>query len=185
MNTKPIMAVVCSAWLAGCDYTVSLVKTPDLPMDQALVGAWDRTDGDEKDRTQHLLVLPLGPNECLASFPAGEKDALFARVCLCRANDRTLAQLTWFGTAQGVAAVDARVFQYAAFSVKDNVLQVSLLNADVVARDTTSAEALVKAIAANKDNPELFRAAMTFKRVKPPEDPNAPVARPPMPLGWH
>ena len=184
MNLNRIVAAVGLAFLVGCDYTVALVKTPEIPMDAALLGAWSRTDGNENDRSQRLLVLPLGPNEYLASFPAGEKDALFARVCLCRANERTLAQLTWFGTAQGVIPNDARVFQYAAFSVKDNALQVSLLNADVVARDAASAEALVKAIAASKDNPELFRAAMTFKKVKPPEDPDAPVARPPTPPGW-
>ena len=184
MRAKPMSTAVCLAFLVGCDYTVPLVKTPEIPIDQALVGAWSRTDGNENDRAQHLLVLPLGPNEYLASFPAGEKDAMFARVCFCRTNERTLAQLTWFGTAQGTVPDNNRVFQYAAYSVKGDTLQVSLLNADVVKRDVPTAEALVQAIAASKDNPELFREAMTFKKEKPQEDPNAPVARPPMPAAW-
>lgn len=183
MYLKVMMTAVCLAFLGGCDYTVSLVKTPENPIDQALVGAWSRTDGNEQ--TERLLVLPLGPNEYLVSFPAGEKTAMFARACLCRAEDRTLAQLTWFGTAQGVLPTDGRIFQYASYSVKGDRLYVNLLNADVVKRDAPTSEALLQSIAANRDNPNLFREAMAFKKEPPPPaDPQAQVTRPPMPAAW-
>ena len=170
------------ALLAGCDYTVALVKTPELPIDQALIGAWSQTD--ENGKTERLLVLPLGPNEYLVSFPAGEKLSMFARACLFRTEDRTLAQLTWFGTAQGTVAEDGRVYQYATYSVKGETLYVNLLNADVVKRDTPTAEALLKAIAANKEKADLFRETMIFKKEKPPADPDAKVTRPPLPAAW-
>ena len=182
MQLKVAMTAVVLAFLTGCDYTVSLVKKPELPIDQALVGAWSQSDGN--DKTERLLVLPLGPNEYLVSFPAGEKTAMFARACLCHAANRTLAQLTWFGTAQGVLPEDNRVFQYAAYSVKGDTLYVNLLNADVVKRDAASAEALIQAISANTNNPDLFRETMTFKKEKPPADVNAPVTRPPVPAAW-
>jgi len=182
MQIKVLIVAVGLAFLTGCDYTVSLVKTPELPIDQALIGAWSQSDGNEK--TEHLLVLPLGPNEYLASFPAGEKTAMFARACLCRTEGRTFVQLTWFGTAQGLVPEDGRVFQYATYSVKGDTLYVNLLNADVVKRDTPTAEALIQAIAANKDKPDLFRETMIFKKEKPPADTNAQVTRPPLPAAW-
>ena len=182
MQMRLLMVAFGLALLAGCDFTVALVKTPELPIDQALVGAWSQSD--ENGKTDRLLVLPLGPNEYLVSFPAGEKNAMFARACLCRTEDRTLAQLTWFGTAQGVVPEDGRVYQYATYSVKGDTLYVNLLNADVVKRDTPTSEALIKAIAANKDKTDLFRETMIFKKDKPPTDPNAQVTRPPMPAAW-
>lgn len=182
MYLRVMMTALSLTFLAGCDYTVSLVNAPELPVDQALVGAWSRADGNE--RTERLLVLPLGANEYLVSFPAGEKNAMFARACLCRAEDRTLVRLTWFGTAQGVVPTDGRVFQYAAYSVKGDTLYVSLLNADLVKRNAATSEALHQAIAANRDSPDLFREAMSFKKEKPPADTQAQLTRPPMPAAW-
>lgn len=168
--------------LAGCDYTVQLAKTPELPIDRALVGVWSRTNDNEP--AQRLLVLPLGPNEYLVSFPAGDKNAMFANACLCKAGEWTLAQLAWFGTARGVTPDDTRVYQYAAYTVKGDTLQIGLLNADVVPRAVTTAEALIKALASNRENPELFRDTMTFKKEPPPTDPNARLKRPPVPAAW-
>ncbi len=182
MTIRMWAVAAVAACLTGCDYTVQLAKTPELPIDKALVGSWSRTD--DNDPAQRLLVLPLGPNEYLVSFPAGEKDAMFARACLCKAGEWTLAQVTWFGTARGVTPDDDRVYQYAAYTVKGDTLQVGLLNADVVKRDVTTAEALVKALGSNRQNPDLFREAMTFKREPPPTDPNARLKRPPVPAAW-
>lgn len=182
MKLKAWIVAGCSAFLAGCDYTVSLVKTPEIPIDKALVGAWSRTAED--GRTERLLVLPLGPAEFFVSFPAEDKNAMFARACHCRAGDWKLVQLTWFGTARGEVPDDNRIYQYAVYTVKGDTLQIGMLNADVVRRDATSAEALIQALDANRENPSLFRDAITFKKVPPPTDPNARLTRPPMPAGW-
>jgi len=182
MHIKSAVVAIGLALLTACDYTVPLSKTPELPIDPALVGAWTRSK--ENRQSERLLVLPLGPNEYLVSFPAGEKNAMFAHACLCRANERTLVQLTWFGTAQGTIPDDNRVYQFAAYTLKDDTLYVSLLNADVVKRDLQTADALVQAMAANRENPELFREAMSFKKEKTPADENAKMTRPPMPAAW-
>lgn len=182
MKLEAWMVAGLSAFLAGCDYTVQLVKTPEIPIDKALVGAWSRPV--KNDQTERLLVLPLGPAEYLVSFPAEGKNALFARACHSRTGDWKLVQLTWFGTARGTVPEDARVYQYAVYTVKGDTLQIGLLNADVVKRDVTTSEALLRALEANRNNPDLFREAMVFKKEQPPPDPNAPPKRAPMPAGW-
>ncbi len=191
MRMNTLLAAVCAAALAGCDYTVPLAEKPDQAIDKALLGAWERTS--EQGEVERLLILPLGKTEYLVSFPAGSKNAMFARACLCKAAGLTLVQLTWFGTAQGDVAEDSRVYQFASCTVTGDTFKGRLLNADTVSRDVTSADALVKAIVANKDNPDLFRDVWDFKKVKPPAepnvppqpaDPNAPPQRPPMPAAW-
>lgn len=182
MRMNALLAAACAAALAGCDYTVPLTEKPEMAIDKALLGAWERTS--DQGEVQRLLILPLGKTEYLVSFPAGSKDAMFARACLCKAADLTLVQLTWFGTAHGDVAEDNRVYQFASCAVTGDTFKGRLLNADTVSRDVTSADALVKAIVANKESPDLFRDVWDFKKVKPPADPNAPVQRPPMPAAW-
>ncbi len=181
MRLNALFAAACAAALAGCDYTVPLTEKPEQPIDAALVGAWERSNQGEVER---LLVLPLGKAEYLVSFPAGSPHAMFARACLCKADDQTLIQLTWFGTAQGTTPDDKRVYQYAAFSVTGDTLKGRLLNADVVDREAASSAALTASIDANRENAKLFREEMVFTKAKPPVDPQAPLKRPPIPAAW-
>jgi len=182
MKRKLLLAAASAAVLAGCDYTVPLAETPELPIDTALVGAWVRTTKEGAE--EHLLVLPLSKNEDLVSFPARSKDAMFARACLCKSAGMALVQMTWFGTAQGVTLAEGRVYQYATFSVAGDTLKARLLNADVVDREAATPAALAAAIEANRKDPHLFRDVLEFKKVKPPDDPNAPPKRPPVPAAW-
>ena len=182
MKSTVLLALTCAAVLAGCDYKVPLTEKPELPIDTHLVGAWERTTLE--GAIQRLLVLPLGKNEYLVSFPAGSRDAMFARASLCKTAGLTLLQLDWFGTAQGDTPEDGRVYQYASYSVKDDTLKGRLLNADVVDREASSTAALSAAIEANAENANLFREVWEFKKAKPPTNPNAPLKRPPMPAAW-
>ncbi len=182
MRMNALFAAAYAAALAGCDYTVPLTERPEQAADAALVGAWERTT--HANETECLLVLPLGKNEYLVSFPAGSKDAMFARACLCKAADLTLVQLTWFGTARGVLPDNNRVYQFAAYTVTGDTLKGRLLNADVVDREAASSAALATAIEANKENVKLFREEWVFTKVKPPVDANAPPKRPPLPAAW-
>lgn len=161
MKKMMIVSAVC-ALLAGCDYTVPLVKTADMPIDPAVVGLWQRTGDDNKH--EGLLVLPLNKREYLVVFPAGSKDAMFARGCLWRDGGATLVQLDWFGTGRGDLPEDKRTFQYAAYTVEPDTLSIRLLNPEVVAKDITSHDALVKAITDNRNDPKLFRAEMMFRK---------------------
>ncbi|MBI2440202.1 MAG: hypothetical protein HYV35_02405 [Lentisphaerae bacterium] len=160
---KAIILVACGL-LAGCDYTVPLVKTPELEIQAEVIGLWQRTKAD--GQIEKVLVLPLGKREYLVSFPAGSPDAMFARACLCRSADRTLVQLEWLGTAQAKLLEDDRVFQFAAYTLSGDTLTIRLLNSDCVKKDAKSSDELAKALLHNKDNPDLFRNEMVFSKVK-------------------
>ena len=163
MMNKLLFMMACGV-LVGCDYTVPLVKTPEMAIDSGIVGLWQKTDGG--GQTESLLILPLNTNEYLIAFPAGSTNAMFARACLCHSDGKTLAQLTWIGTAQGAIPEDNRVFQFASYSVTGDSLTINLLNADLVKRDVKSSAELAKAIVANKAKPNLYREAMVFKKIK-------------------
>lgn len=163
MKRMMIVSAVC-VLLAGCDFTVPLVKTANLPMDPAVVGAWRRTGADNK--SERLLVLPLSKQEYLVVFPAGSEDAMFARGCLWRDGDTPLVQLDWFGTGRGNLPDDDRTFQYATYTVDQDTLSIRLLNPEVVAKDIPSSDALVNAITEHKNHPDRFRETMVFQRIK-------------------
>jgi hypothetical protein len=184
MKTRASFIALCLSLfaLAGCDYTVPLAEKPELPIDKALVGAWERTT--QQGEVQRLLVLPFSEHEYMVAWPAGAPNTLYARACLCKATEFALVQLAWFGTGHGTEPDNARVYQYAAYSVAGDKLTARLLNADTVSRDAATPAALLAAIKANNANPELFREELAFTRVKPPPDANAPLKRPPVPKDW-
>jgi hypothetical protein len=160
---KKVLSVVVCAVLAGCEYTVPLVKTPKIDIDKSVVGLWERSK--DNGQTESLLVLPLSPKEYMVSFPAGSKGAMFARGCLWRRAGMTLVQLDWFGTAKAKLAEDDRTFQFASYSLEGDEARIRLLNADIVSKDIKSSKKLAKAIVSNKDKPDLFRNAMVFRKV--------------------
>lgn len=161
---KTIALCILGLVLAGCEYTVPLVATPELKLDPAVTGVWEQDVPDGKKG--RLLVLPLGETEYLVSFPAETADALFARACLVKVGEQTLVQLRWFGTARGNLPEDGRVYQYVAYSATEGTLSMRFLNQDIVPKDIPTTEGLLQAIAANMDHPDLFRDPMMFQQVK-------------------
>jgi len=161
---KKLLVVLACGLVVGCEYTVPLVATPDTAIDSAVLGLWRRTKDD--GQMEQLLVLPLDKREYLVSYPAGAEDAMFARACLCRVGGKALVQLKWFGTAEAGLPDDDRVFQFVTYTVGGNTLVVRLLSSQVVKKDAASTDELAKAVAANKDKPDLFREAMVFTKVE-------------------
>ena len=87
-----LMLVMCGI-LAGCDYTVLLVRESKTEIDKTLVGLWQRTN--DKGQPEHLLILPLGTREYLVSFLSGTEaeSSIFARACLCKVDTVNLVQI--------------------------------------------------------------------------------------------
>lgn len=158
-----LMLVMCGI-LAGCDYTVPLVRESKTEIDKTLVGLWQRTN--DKGQPEHLLILPLGTREYLVSFLSGTEaeSSIFARACLCKVDTVNLVQIEWIGTAKGKVPDNDKVFQYAAYSINGDSLAVRLLNPETAGRDAKTSEDLEKSILHNKDNPKLFREAMSFHK---------------------
>lgn len=149
--------------LAGCDYTIPLVKNAAIPIDQQLIGLWQQADAGNP--TERLVVLPLGSREYLVVYPAGKPESMFARGCHWRHPSAPLMQVEWLGTAAGQRPRDNRTYQYVNYALAGDTLTVRLLNSDVVKRESPTAEALVQSILANRDHPDLYRKPMTFKRL--------------------
>ncbi len=161
---KKVLLVAVCVMLAGCEYTVPLVKTPEIEIDKSVVGLWERSRNG--GQTERLLILPLGKHEYMVSYPAGSKDAMFARGCLWSGSDIPLVQLDWFGTAQAGLPDNDRTFQFATYKVEGDRVSVRLLNADVVKKDITTSADLAKSIITNRAKPNLFKEAMVFTKVK-------------------
>ena len=161
---KKIMTLMACAVLIGCDYTVPLVKTPALNTDPALIGLWQHTKPD--GQVEDLTILPLGPQEYLVSFPAGSKDSMFARACLCRVADKVLVQLEWIGDEKGKTVEDGRAYQFASYTVTGNALTVRMLNTDIVSKNVKTTPELVEAITANKAKSDLFKEETLYSKVK-------------------
>jgi hypothetical protein len=160
---KKLLILLASLLLVGCDFTVPLVTTPAIEIDKSVLGLWEAKGDDGK--IEQLTVLALDKNEYLVSYPSASKDGMFARACLCRADNRTLIQLAWIGNASGKPMDDNRIYQFLSYTVSDDKLTVRLLNSEVVNKDATSSQDLTKSIAANRDNPALFREAAVFTKV--------------------
>lgn len=163
MKRVMLVLLVVGTLLAGCDYTVPLVKTPDIKIDNAITGLWQKT-GDT-GKIENLLVLPMSEQEYLVTFPAGSENAMFARACLWRGAGLTLVQLNWFGTAQGKVPDDNKTFQLVSCAIEGDTMKVRLLNPDVFPKRVALSDDLAKTIAAKKDDPKLFRAEMVFQKV--------------------
>lgn len=161
---KIILICVACTLMAGCDYTVPLVKTPDAKIDTALVGSWEKSGSD--GNAENLLVLPMSEHEYMVAFPAGSKNAMFARGCIWRSETTILVQLNWFGTIKGKLPEDNRTYQFASYTVDGDSLTVRLLNPDVVTKSVKSSEELVGGIVDNKNDPKLFREEIVFQKVK-------------------
>ena len=167
---KTLLALLLALTLSACDYTTSLTPEPKVDVDPAWLGVWEtRPDAGAPDR---LLLLPLGPREYLLSYPAGNPDAMFARVCRTGAGENDPMQITWIGTAKGQVPDDGRIYQYASAALKDGVLTVRLINGEAVGREAKTADELSAAIAAAKDKPELYREAMVFRKVSGQVEPD-------------
>jgi hypothetical protein len=159
-----IVTALC-AFLIGCEFTVPLVEEPTTKINPALLGLWQHSKEDGK--VEKLLILPLGEREYLVSWPANVQDALFARACLTETGGIPIAQLKWFGTAEGTPPDDERVYQLATYALDDQQLTIRMLNADLVGRDAPSSEALEAAIIRNTAAANLFHESMVFRKVQP------------------
>lgn len=166
MKTKLNLLLAPFAFLIflGCDFNVPLVDQPQLPIDRNLTGLW--VSANTNDTTDSLLVLPLDAQQYLVAYPAAHADSMYARACLATSAAGTIVQLTWFGTAKGGTPDDARLYQYARYSVTNDALAVEMLNTSVIDKNIITSAELAKAIETHKDDPDLFDKRMDFVRAK-------------------
>lgn len=112
-----------------------------------------------------MLVLPFNDREYFLSWPEEAPTELYAKAHLFDFSGKTLVQLNWFGNSDGVVPDDDVVYQVAAYSITDDVLEIQMLNPDVVGNNHKSSADLAKAIEVNNGSPALFNNKMVFKRI--------------------
>lgn len=161
VGVRILLMFVC-LHLAGCDFTVPLAGVSETAIDIQAVGLWERTRQD--GTTENLLVLPLNQHEYIIAWPKGGSRELFTRARLIEFSGKTLVQLQWLGTSDGAVADDDRIYQIAAYHIKDSDLEIRLLNPGVVGKNHSSAADLASAIEARSDHPDLFRDGLRFHR---------------------
>lgn len=147
--------------LVGCVYEVPLATDSQQEVNKALLGKW-QTVAD--NGSEELVVLPLGAKEYLISYPSNAKDGMFFRAFVAQAGATPIMQFQLLGAATGELPADRRVYHYGTFRLDGPKLVVQLINSELVSKDVTSTEALVKAIAAQREAPALFADPVTFQR---------------------
>ena len=161
---RNLMVAALCILVAGCDYEVALVEEPKEAIDRGAVGLWKEETADGPDRK--LLVLPMSENEYLISYPAETRNSMYGRGAHLEVAGIELVQLRWFGTGEGKDADTERIYQYGSYSVNGDTLEFRLVNRDTVDKDAATPEELAESIAAQADNPDLFRKAIVFHRVE-------------------
>jgi hypothetical protein len=161
---KSVSLAVLALILYGCDYEIPLVVEPSENIDPALCGVWRQSNpGGEEHK---LLILPISAREVLAVYPVNTKNAMFGKGVIWSPDELDLFQINWFGKADGSLPSNRRTYQYAAWSLNGDVLNIHLINPKLVDPATSSAAGLAEKIIANIADPELFRDALIFKRIR-------------------
>jgi hypothetical protein len=159
---KIISIFLLCIFVFGCDYTVPLVKNPELKIDRDIIGLWTRTK--ENGDAEQIAVLPLSEREYLISFTSGGGKSLYARGLPFRLDGMPLVQIEWLGTSAGKPPQTDRVFQFCTWEIGKSTLEIRLINPKTVDKDIESRKKLKEAVKSAGDNPELFREPMRFEK---------------------
>ncbi len=161
----PILALVL-VLLSGCVYKAPVTTKHTIPVDPAVLGAWQAVPepGKDLDADERMLVLKYSDTEYMVRYPSG-KDAMFFRGYPVKVGNLQCVQIQLLGERDQPVNDEDRKYQLVAYKLADGVLELRTLNADLVSdRLATSAE-LLKAIKANVADPELFKDPGKFKKL--------------------
>jgi len=163
MKMFPVLATLALI-LCGCDYEIPLVTQPSENIDPKLYGTWIHQRSNEEE--QQLLILPMSTCEVLVVYPVNTKETMYGRCAIWSPDELDLFQINWFGKADGSLPPNKRTYQYAAWSLNGNTLNVHLLNPQLIEPSIASATQMADKIISNVAEPNLFREVMVFKRGK-------------------
>ena len=161
---KPFAWLAVAAILvAGCDYESPLCTEADIPIDPALLGAWEAiTEADEAapERDELLMIVRLSPHEYLVHDRGGQ----YYRGCLVDVAGHRCFQLQDLGS--GLEATPATAgYLLGRCVVEGETLTVSLLNdKHVPSRRLKTSGEIRAAILANRDAPDLFETVVRLRR---------------------
>lgn len=167
MKNSALFSMMFSVFmfLCGCEYSVPAGK-PGLPLDNALTGIWEKVPDNEKDKGKiKILVLKYSDTEYLVVY-SNDTDALYFRAYPVKIGDMNAVQIQWIGTDKGPLENKDRKYHIISANLKDNTLEIKILNNSLISKDIKSREELENKILQNIKNPELFRDPGIFLKIK-------------------
>ena len=167
MKNSALFSMMFSAFmfLCGCEYSVPAGK-PGLPLDNALMGIWEKIPDNEKDKEKiKILVLKYSDTEYLAVY-SNDTDTLYFRGYPIKIGNINAVQIQWIGTNKGPLEDKDRKYHIISANLKDNTLEIKILNNSLISKDIKNQEELENKILQNKNNSNLFRDPGLFKKNK-------------------
>jgi hypothetical protein len=155
--------------LAGCEYESPFTKEHSIAIDSAVLGLWEpKIDGDEDTAEQDeiMMILKYSDTEYLIHYPTVE-DGIYYRGYPIKIGGKSCVQLQVIGTNDGPPKKDETELFYAvSYQLTDSGLEIRTLNTDLVDDELKTTEELRKAFLKHKDNKDLFKDPVVFRKKK-------------------
>lgn len=153
----------------GCVYKEPMVREARVPIDQDLVGLWERVEEDGKapDESKRMLILRYSDTEYIVRQPVGD-DGLYYRAYPIELGGVKCVQLEALGSGKGpIEGDNPDLFHVVSYRIEGGTLEVRTLNTSVVGKANRTTEALREAFLKNKDAVNLFENPGVFRKVGP------------------
>ena len=159
------IATVATVFLGtGCIYNEPLVEIDSHPINPSFLGLWEEVPKNDKttDRDR-LLVFKYSDTEYLVLYD----EELYFRGYPVRPDGVKCIQLEIIGSNKGdIAKKSMKRFLPVRCEIKDDQLEIRILDPQLVDEDLETSKALMSAFLKHKDNPRLFNEPGRFKRIK-------------------
>jgi hypothetical protein len=164
---KMIPAVLALLLLIGCLYDSPLTAEHRIPLDPTVLGLWEAVDADGQDSApkDRIMILKFSDTEYMIHYIA-TADARYYRGYPIEIGGVACVQLQVIGTPEGMPDKGTMPFIPVSYGLIDGQLEVRLPNTDLIDTDLKGSDALRQAFLAHKDDPQLFRDPVRFRRVK-------------------
>jgi len=165
-----VLALLFLAAAIGCVYKAPLAEKQNLPIDPAVLGAWEESSVSNTVSAgsvpEQMLILKFTDTEYLIHYPTGSK-GLYYRGYPIKVGGISCVQLQVVGSAQEPTQEAERLFTVVAYSVATNgELEVRTLNTKILdEKRLETTEELKKAFLAHEKDPDLFANPGVFKKV--------------------
>ena len=159
------LALLGAVFIGACVYDVPVTVEHEIPVEPAILGAWEHTPGGNESATT-MRVFEFSDTEYLVHYLEDGLE-LFFRAYAINVGGISAVQLEAIG--DGNEAVGKNVenrYTVAAYRMLDGKLEVRTLNSDLVSAEIDDGESLKAAMLKHKDHPELFNDPGLFQRVE-------------------
>jgi len=167
MYVRVLLCLICALPIAGCLYEHPFVEEDVLPIDANLVAVWEEVppEVDDPGERGRLTAIRFSDTEYLIHYPSNEDGGYF-RGYLVRLGEKTYIQIEAIaGSAGPLPPRNKRRFHLASYSVKNDQLQLRMVDPDQLPEQPKDSEALRKGFMDAEDHPDLFDEPGTFRRL--------------------